>query len=73
MSDWIPPGKVYLTPKEAARYLAKAPGTLEEWRREKKGPRYYKLGPERKAAILYHRHDLDLWIAQFMVPTKDQK
>jgi hypothetical protein len=73
MANPIADGKVYLTPKEAARYLNRGPSTLEEGRRLKKGPRYYKLGPEKKAAILYHRHDLDTWMARHIVETDDQK
>jgi hypothetical protein len=73
MSDRKYEGKTYLTPKEAADYLRRAPKTLEDWRVQKKGPRYHKLGPSKKAAVLYHRSDLDSWMARHIVPTDEQK
>ncbi|MBS0232095.1 MAG: helix-turn-helix domain-containing protein [Proteobacteria bacterium] len=55
-------GKVYLTTKEAATYLRRGVGTLEEWRRLKTGPPYSKFGTSRKACVLYARADLDAWV-----------
>jgi hypothetical protein len=73
MADKPIDDKTYLTPKEAARYLRRSPGTLAEWRLLKSGPRYYKIGPSKKAPVLYHRHDLDLWMARHIVGTEEQK
>jgi excisionase family DNA binding protein len=73
MADRNFQGKTYLTPKEAATYLNLSPKTLEEWRGLKKGPRYHKLGKSRKAAVLYHRNDLDAWMARHIVSTDEQK
>ncbi len=60
----IPNEKDYLTPKEAADYLRRGVRTLEDWRKEKRGPRFYRRGEGRKACILYRRRDLDDWLAQ---------
>lgn len=73
MAQGIADGKVYLTPKEAAIYLRVAPATMEDWRREKRGPRYYKMGASKKALIVYHRVDLDAWMARHVVPTDEQQ
>jgi hypothetical protein len=72
MTD-LPANKVYLTPKEAAIYICRTVSTLSDWRVQGVGPRYYKLGPSKKAPVVYHRHDLDLWMASMIVPTADQK
>lgn len=73
MADRAFDGKTYLTPKEAATYLRFSPKTLEEWRADKKGPRYHKLGQSRKSAVLYHRNDLDAWMARHIVQTDEEK
>lgn len=50
--------KETLNTEEAAAYLGYSPGTLENWRMQSQGPRYYKpLGK-----IIYFKDDLDLWI-----------
>ncbi|MBS0234253.1 MAG: helix-turn-helix domain-containing protein [Proteobacteria bacterium] len=68
-SDLVADGPVYLSSKEAARYMRLSPSTLSDWRVQKIGPRYYKMGPARKAPVLYHREDLDIWLTSFMVFT----
>lgn len=72
MADKLPDSKMYLTPKEAAVYLRNSPHTLQEWRGKKIGPRYYKLGTGKKAPVLYHRQDLDAWLARHIVQTDEQ-
>lgn len=59
-----PESREYLTPKEAADYMRRHVRTLEDWRRDKKGPRYMKLGEKKKACILYRRRDIDDWLAR---------
>jgi len=34
---------------------------------------YYKLGPSKKAPVLYHRRDLDFWTARHVVDTDERK
>lgn len=50
---------VGLTIEEAAAYLGVQERTLENWRADNKGPRYYK--PTSKL-IFYFKSDLDSWI-----------
>lgn len=52
--------KERLSTKEAAEYLGYSESTLETWRTENKGPRFYKpLGK-----IFYFKDDLDLWLTR---------
>ncbi len=46
-------------PKETPVTFAGA----QEWRILKTGPGDYKIGTSKRAQVLYHRHDLDLWMA----------
>ncbi len=48
-----------LTIEEAAKYLGIEARTLENWRADNKGPKYYK--PTGKL-IYYFKSDLDKWI-----------
>lgn len=50
-----------LTTEEAARRLGMKPGTLENWRQQKKGPRFIKLPT---GAVRYISEELDAWIRQ---------
>tara|TARA_Y100001970_G_scaffold98563_1_gene123892 strand:+ start:39734 stop:39931 length:198 start_codon:yes stop_codon:yes gene_type:complete len=47
-----------IKPKEAASILLCSERTLESWRREKKGPNYFKL----EGKILYEMNDLENFI-----------
>jgi hypothetical protein len=50
--------KENLNTEDAAKYLGYSQGTLENWRMQNTGPRYYKpLG-----RVFYFKDDLDLWI-----------
>lgn len=52
--------KENLSTEEAAKYLGYSTGTLENWRMQNMGPKYYKpLGK-----VFYFKDDLDLWIKQ---------
>ena len=66
--EFIP--KDYLNPMEAALYLRFSARTLEEWRRERKGPCFYKLGTSRRSRILYRRVDLDQWLTRYLISTE---
>ncbi|WP_423415852.1 helix-turn-helix transcriptional regulator [Hyphomicrobium sp. B1] len=55
-------GKTFHVPKEAASFLRSHVRTLEDWRREGRGPRFYKLGSRKRAKILYRRRDLETWV-----------
>jgi hypothetical protein len=55
----------FLTTVEAAEILGLKPRTLEALRVDGTGPRYYKMGPGKRARVVYTRGDLDDWVAQF--------
>jgi Helix-turn-helix domain len=59
-----PKGKL-VTTAEAAELLRMSPRTLENMRVDGDGPRYHKLGPGRRAKVVYRIVDLDTWIAKF--------
>lgn len=62
-----PNNETYLTPDEAAAYVRRSPRTLEEYRINKTGPVYLKLGPSRRSNVLYRKQDLDVWMESFLV------
>ena len=47
-----------ISQQEAAAYLNRSPRTLQTWRIEARGPRYYKQGNR----VLYKLADIDSWI-----------
>ncbi|MGD9827284.1 MAG: helix-turn-helix transcriptional regulator [Hyphomicrobiaceae bacterium] len=53
-----------LTTVEAGEYLRMSPRTLEEKRVDGTGPRYFKLGPGKRAKVVYRIEDLEAWLAQ---------
>lgn len=55
----------WLTSTEAAAYLRISVRTLEGMRVKGDGPRYFKVGPTRRAKVLYRRGDLSTWLEQF--------
>ncbi|WP_198368535.1 helix-turn-helix transcriptional regulator [Roseomonas rosulenta] len=57
------PRDARLTPREAATYLGKSTSTLEAWRRQGVGPRFYRIGPGTRAGIFYVVNDIDAWIS----------
>jgi len=50
----------YLTNAEAAHFLRLAPRTLDRYRYEGGGPRFYKFGRK----VVYARKDLEIWSAK---------
>lgn len=52
----------YLTTEEAARFLRLSPKTLERFRLEGHGPPFFKLGPGKRARVLYKKDELVQWI-----------
>ncbi len=56
------------TPIEVAFQYGITVGTLANWRSQKIGPRYYKLGARR---IIYFQKDLDAWAKSAPVNTRD--
>lgn len=48
----------YISPQEAAKYCGVKFRTLQLWRSEGRGPRYYKRGNR----VLYKPSDIDAWI-----------
>ncbi len=62
-----PDGETYFTPAEAAAYIRRSSRTLEDWRIEKTGPVYLKLGVSKRSNVMYRKRDLDVWMASFAV------
>lgn len=59
------PAVEWLTSAEAAAYLRISARTLEGMRVRGDGPRYFKVGPARRAKVLYRREDLSTWMEKF--------
>ncbi len=55
----------FLTTVEAAALLRLSPRTLEDMRVNGTGPRYRKLGPSRRARVVYREEDLLKWVDQY--------
>jgi hypothetical protein len=53
---------VFLTPIEVARMLRYEPRTLEKWRLEGRGPRYFRIGDSGKAKVVYRLTDIEEWL-----------
>lgn len=49
----------WMTEDEAAAYLRRSVGTLQQWRHKGAGPRYYR---DPHGGIRYAVADLDVWI-----------
>ena len=47
-----------LTVKEAARVIGVSESALRLWKRQRRGPRYYRAG----RLVRYRKSDLDTWI-----------
>lgn len=54
------PIQPYLTPQQAAAYLAVSRRTLEAWRMKGGGPKYHRLTAR---AVRYRRDELDSWLS----------
>jgi excisionase family DNA binding protein len=59
-----------LTTKEAARRLGFTPQTLRLWRSQDRGPAYVQT---EGGGVRYRRSDLEAWIEQRRVTTRDQR
>lgn len=55
------PMSVYLPAPIVAAGIGVVPYTLEQWRRQGKGPSYRKLGGNK---VVYLRGDVEVWMAQ---------
>ena len=55
----------YLTADEAADHLRVSAKTLERWRVEGSGPRFFKAGPGLRSRVLYRQSDLEKWVEGF--------
>jgi predicted DNA-binding transcriptional regulator AlpA len=63
MSKPLPLQSPYLTTPEAAAFLRLSVRTLEDKRLDGTGPPYYKLGPGKRAKVLYIETELVAWVA----------
>lgn len=52
----------YLTTQMAADYLGLAKKTLEGMRLSGSGPKFFKVGPGRRAPVRYTYDDIDAWV-----------
>lgn len=52
----------YLTPPEAAAFIATTVGNLQAWRVKGIGPPFIKLGPGRMAPVRYWKDALRKWM-----------
>jgi hypothetical protein len=55
----------YLTPKEVEGTYGFKVGTLANWRSQKKGPPYSKIGH----VIRYNVEDIERWLKDFVIKT----
>jgi hypothetical protein len=58
----------FLETKEVAELLRISPRTVEGLRLADKGPRYFKVGPGKRAHVIYKRVDVISWLEQFGSP-----
>lgn len=56
---------MFMTSKETAAILRVSSRTLERMRVEGNGPRYLKVGPGKRARVLYRLIDVDTWLAKY--------
>ena len=52
---------------DAARYIGFTVSALRKWRRVGRGPRYFQLG----RSVRYSTKDLDAWLEQHVVQTRE--
>lgn len=62
-----------LTTAQLAARWGVAPGTVENWRHARKGPKFVKLHKGRNAPVVYRLEDVIAYEARQSVPTRDQK
>lgn len=56
------PALVFLTSNEAAELLRISRRTLERWRLEGNGPRYFKLGTGKRSRVVYREAEIESWV-----------
>ena len=59
----------YLTPQQAADLLNVSTHTLNNWRVQRQGPPFKKLGRSKNAKVLYTRQDIERWVESMTRPT----
>jgi hypothetical protein len=59
--------KDFLTTKELAERWAMAVGSLENWRQQARGPRYYKMGGSPNSDVRYKIKDVEKFEKEHMV------
>ena len=63
------PGRL-LTPRDAAEYLGLPQNTLAQWRSQRKGPEFFKLGGY---LVRYAEEDLNTWLEAQRVKVTDSR
>lgn len=59
--------KRMISPKQAAETFGLNEGTLANWRSQKRGPKYYKVG----RLVKYRLEDVEAWVNKHPVLTVD--
>ena len=59
----------FLETKEVAALLRISPRTIEGMRLADKGPRFFKVGPGKRAHVIYKRADVLSWLEKFGSPS----
>ena len=70
MSQTISISVEWLSAGQVSELLGLSIHTVNRWRDRKVGPRYVKLSP---TCVRYHRDDIDRYVQERMVGTRDQK
>ena len=64
--------EAYLTTSEAGGLLRLSPRTLERMRVSGNGPAYLKVGPGKRAKVLYKSSDVLSWLTSFSFQSTSQ-
>lgn len=59
-----------LTPAETAELLRVEKTTLEQWRGQRRGPKYIKLGGGSRSPVRYKREDVEAYLRENEYLTK---
>ncbi len=60
-----PSKRLYLTTDDVALMLNVSRRTMEGWRVTGTGPKFLKVGPGKRARVVYREHDILEWMQQY--------
>lgn len=58
----------FLETEDVAKLLRISPRTVEAFRLANKGPRFFKVGPGKRARVIYKKIDVLAWLEKFGSP-----